>query len=53
MEPCWVLLILHKYLRLVLRNKPKDRLKLNLKPGAIKRSEMENNCNHLSERKYN
>lgn len=45
MEPCWVLLILHKYLRLVRRTKPKDRLKL--KPAAIKRSEMENNCNHL------
>lgn len=51
MEPCWVLLILHKYLRVIIRKEPKHRLKLDLKPGAIKRSKMENNCNHLSEGK--
>lgn len=40
-----------KYLRLIIIKKPKDKPKLNLKPGAIKKSEMENTSNLLSEAK--
>lgn len=31
-----------KYLRVIIRNKPKDRPKLNLKPGAIRKNELKN-----------
>lgn len=46
-----ILVACFKYLRLIIRNEPKDRPKLNLKPGAIKKSELENTSNLLSEAK--